>query len=68
MTKFKIYTDVKTLVKKGNVEIGEIGYIIDILDYPCEGYVVEFSKKGEYKPWALEIYDPSELEEIKNIK
>ena len=33
----KEYTYVKTLVDRGNVKEGEIGYIIDIFDKPCEG-------------------------------
>lgn len=63
--KFKKYTYVRTLVKKENVNIGEIGYIIDVLNNPCEGYILEFSKDGGYEPWAIETYDSSELEEIK---
>ena len=63
--KFKEYTYVRTLVDRGNVKAGEIGYIIDVLNNPCEGYILEFSQDGGYEPWALETYDPDELEEIK---
>ena len=63
--KFKEYTYVRTLVDRENVKAGEIGYIIDVLNNPCEGYTLEFSQDGGYEPWALETYDPSELEEIK---
>ncbi len=63
--KFKEFIDVRTLVKKGNVEIGEIGTIIDALNYPHEGYIVEFCNEEDYVPWATETYYPDELEEIK---
>ncbi len=63
--KFKEYTYVRTLVDKGNVKAGEIGYIIDVFDKPCEGYTLEFSQDGGYEPWAIETYDADELEKVK---
>lgn len=62
--KFKEFIEVKTLVTKGNVKKGEIGTIIDALSNP-EGYIVEFCNDVDYAPWAIETYDPDELEEIK---
>jgi len=59
--KFKEFVKVKTLVKKGNVEAGEIGTVIDILEDP-EGYIVEFCNDTDYAPWAIETYHPNELE------
>ena len=66
--KFKEFIDVKTLVKKGNVEKGEIGTIIDALSNPWEGYIVEFCNDVDYAPWGMETYYPYELEEVKKIK
>ena len=43
---------------------GEIVTIINALSNP-EGYIVEFCDDADYAPWAIETYDPSELEEIK---
>ena len=39
--KFKEFTNVITLVKKGNVKVGQIGTIIHVLTDP-EGYIVNF--------------------------
>ncbi len=64
--KFNGYVDVKTLVKKGNVNAGEIGTIVHIFTDPCEGYIVEFCNDEDYAPWGMETYQPYELEEIKN--
>ncbi len=63
--KFKEFIEVKTLVKKGKVEVGQIGTIISILENP-EGYIVEFCNVTDYEPWAIETYHPSEIEPIKN--
>ncbi len=63
--KFKEFTDVRTLFKKNNIEKGEIGIIIDALEKPHEGYIVEFCNSQDYAPWATETYYPDELEEIK---
>ena len=63
--KFKEYTYVRTLVDKGNVKAGEIGYIIDVFDNPSEGYTLEFSQDGRCEPWAIETYDADELEKLK---
>lgn len=58
--KFKAFIKVKTLVKKGNVNPGEIGTIIDVLEDP-EGYIVEFCNDTDYEPWAIETYRPGEI-------
>lgn len=63
--KFKEFIKVRTLVKKGNVNKGEIGIIIDAMSEPKEGYFVEFCNDVDYEPWAIETYFPEELEEIK---
>ncbi|HBF67793.1 MAG TPA: hypothetical protein DDW20_00515 [Firmicutes bacterium] len=60
--KFKIFEEVKTLVKKGNVEAGEVGLIIDVLSSPREGYIVEFCNDNDYSPWAIVTYYSHELE------
>ena len=62
--KFKEFFEVKTLVKKENVEIGQIGTIIHVLTNP-EGYIVEFCNDTDYAPWAMETYKPSEIEAVK---
>lgn len=62
--KFKEFNKVKTLLKKGKVEVGQIGTIIDVLENP-EGYIVEFCNDVDYEPWAVETYHPNELENIK---
>ena len=63
--KFKEFIEVKTLVEKVNVHIGEIGTIICALNHPREGYIVEFCNDTDYTPWATETYVPDEIEEIK---
>ncbi|MCQ2815498.1 MAG: hypothetical protein MJ227_04460 [Bacilli bacterium] len=63
--KFNEFVKVKTLVKKNNVEIGEVGIIIDALDKPTEGYIVEFCNDEDYEPWATETYYPNEIELVK---
>lgn len=61
--KYKEFIKVKTLVKKGKVNIGEIGTIIHVFDNP-EGYIVEFCNNTDYEPWALETYYPNEIENV----
>ena len=61
--KFKEFIKVKTLVKKGKVEIGEVGIIIDVLENP-EGYIVEFSDDNDYEPKAVETYHPNEIDKV----
>lgn len=59
--KFKEFDEVRTLVKKGDVEPGSLGTIIDVLEHP-EGYIVEFCNDTDYEPWATETYHPDEIE------
>ncbi len=56
--KFRSYMRVKTLVNKGNIEKGKEGTIVEVFDKPEERYFVDFYD-------SYEIYDPSELEEVK---
>ena len=63
--KFKEFIEVKTLVKKGDVDVGEIGTIICALNHPREGYIVEFCNDTDYTPWATETYEKDEIEEAK---
>lgn len=63
--KFKEFIKVKTLVDKGNIKKGTIGIIIDIYDYPCEGYEVEFGEKIDCSDIDFQSYSKDELEEIK---
>lgn len=65
--KFRTFTTVRTLIEKNNIEKGEIGIIIDVLDSPCEGYIVDFNETEKHS-YDYEIYDPSELEEVKKNK
>ena len=62
--KFKEFEDVRTLVKKGDVEAGRLGTIIDVLENP-EGYIVEFCNDTDFEPWATETYHPNEIETAK---
>lgn len=62
--KFKEFIEVKTLIKKGNVDVGEIGIIIDALDDPDVGYIVEFCNDTDYAPWATESYGHDEIEKL----
>lgn len=62
--KFNIFEKVKTLVKKNDVEAGVVGLIIDVLNDPREGYIVEFCNDEDYSPWATETYYPNELDKI----
>ncbi len=62
--RFKEFEDVRTLIKKGNVEAGSLGTIIDVLENP-EGYIVEFCNNADFEPWATETYHQNELESAK---
>lgn len=62
--KLKEFEDVRTLVKKGDVEAGSLGTIIDVLENP-EGYIVEFCNDTDFEPWATEAYHPGEIEKAK---
>ena len=59
--KFKEFENVRTLVKKEDVEIGSLGTIIDVLENP-EGYIVEFCGDADFEPWATKTYRPDEIE------
>ncbi len=62
--RFKEFEDVRTLIRKGNVEAGSLGTIIDVLENP-EGYIVEFCNNADSEPWATETYHPDEIETAK---
>lgn len=62
--RFKEFEDVRTLVKKGNVEAGSLGTVIDVLENP-EGYILEFCNNTDFEPWATETYHPNEIESAK---
>ena len=59
--KFKEFEDVSILVKKGDVEAGSLGTIINVLENP-EGYIVEFCNDTDFEPLATESYHSNEIE------
>ena len=59
--KLKESENVRTLVKKENIEPRTHGTIIDVLENP-EGYIVDFCNNTDFEPWVTETYHPDKIE------
>ena len=62
--KFKINDKVKTLVGKGTIKKGSIGFVVCDFSSPNEAYDIEFWNETDAKPYGYETYLASELEKI----
>ncbi|MCF0107666.1 MAG: DUF4926 domain-containing protein [Bacilli bacterium] len=60
--KFKNNDKVITLVDKGNIKKGSIGYVVCDFVKPNEAYDVEFWNDEDTSPYGYETYLASELD------
>jgi hypothetical protein len=63
--KFKNNDKVETLIDKGNIKKGSIGYIVCDFTEPNEAYDVEFWNDEDSAPYGYETYLPSEIKSVK---
>lgn len=63
--KFKINDNVATLIDRGNVKKGSIGFIVCDFSKPNEAYDVEIWNDEDSTPYGYETYLPSEIELVK---
>ena len=63
--KFDINDKVITIIEKGNIKKGSIGFVVFVFSKPNEAYDVEFWNNVDDVPYGYETYLPEELENNK---